>query len=47
MITQHRPRTFALPEVTFLPPDKYVAEYLRYLERYSRIHPAEDFIKSK
>jgi nitrite reductase/ring-hydroxylating ferredoxin subunit len=25
--------------------DKYVAEYLKYLEHYPRVHPAEDFIK--
>jgi nitrite reductase/ring-hydroxylating ferredoxin subunit len=25
--------------------DKWIAEYLRYLERYPRVHPAEDFIK--
>lgn len=28
-----------------LPQDKYFAQYLRYLEKYPRVHPAEDFIK--
>jgi hypothetical protein len=25
--------------------DRYVGDYLQYLERYPRVHPAEDFIR--
>jgi nitrite reductase/ring-hydroxylating ferredoxin subunit len=37
--------TVSFRQDAFLAQDKYVAEYLRYLERYPRVHPAEDFIK--
>jgi len=37
--------TISFRQDVWLRQDRYVAEYLRYLERYPRVHPAGDFIK--